>query len=1690
MGAAPQLVDNKVLRGLVPLDGLSPHNFSEVVARLQIKEIDKGQFVFKQGEHDINAVYLIEGKIELQQNGKKTSVIRAGSQDAAYALAPEQPRPRSALAKTRVTIAVIDKTLLEVYAGGGQQQNAYEVHDINSNADDDDWMTRLLQSDAFLRLPPMNIQRMLTRMESVQLSANDTVIKQGDEGDAYYTIKYGRCRVTRRDDNGNDVVLAELGDGACFGEDALLSESTRSATITMTTDGELMRLSKKDFLELLNDPLVDQVSYSDAIKLIEQGAKWLDTRSNAEHGAQRIRDSQNIPLPELRDRFSELDSNTTYIAYCNDGRTSAAATFVLGQNGIESRALSNGMATVDTTLIEVVNKTIPAPEETVGQLEAEEANGTIAEAHSDEHQSAEIIGFEEPLGAKHIAEIKKLRGELNNLRKLSETRLTHSKLKAHEQIEKLQSKLKQTVAVRSDEQERNLNEIERLKAALVEEQQNAAALSTSKFETENALTKMLEQVRALTDSNQEHERTIQSTQSKVEELEQAKQLADDKAEQLKTQLDEAIASQSNSENEQQQKIAELNTQLASASDNIKEVEAQLQQAQDALDSAKNDAQNANEQLEENKRELERINAKFEETSTAQRHAEQEVAMLHGKLEGNIQANEEVVAKLKEQLEQASNEHQQTREERESLKTQLSVTEQQLTEKQETVNNFAADLETKRLDIENLNAEKEQALADKASLIDELESLKSTLNDTNKNHEARVKELTTSIDDSHRSSQALEQDNNELKLKLKEAACENERLKVSIEGEIDAEVARLLEEVKAKSSELTSLQSELNSSQKHSEELENRINTLGEQLKENQESYQQNIDELNTALDAAKQASESAQSASNDHQKTLAQLDDQLSAKESELQSSQARLSELELEINTHKDTQSSLEGKVSDLEQARHTLEDQVSTYETEIASLKAAQGDQGELAQRIELLSNENNHLKDTLSNVEENLNAANSQLEIAQSQSQDLGNESEKLKQTVSELETAKLALEEKLSTFESTQEDNSDLQQKIDELEQAKQSLEAELENKQGDDAETARKLKEFEQEKSILIEKIGNTEETIESLRNEVKELSDQNSAVNEDLEASRLNSQKALDEATLRLKQANDEHATQISELQKQLDAQIDDHQKTNSTLEDIHANYRTERLDLETQLHEQTLLKEQANAERDANKLEVEGLRAELESLTQQLSDSADSTSSPADTEQLQRLSSDLAKAVEYRKQSEIAKQALQDEVTDSRKEIARLKGENDGHLELRIQLEGQLAILRQQMSANPAANEIIDNIKNLTDGNNITSMPTITDIGQTSWETKPRKRFNLFMVMAIVLAFILIGLGSWLFKEELGLEDEWQLVMQQLNLSQEPEKTKKTAPKTDIATLNTVTENQPVNTDNSEGGGKATAATKAATPAKVSNPAVTSAPQLTQTESLIAVTPTSRDVTPVPFRVYRNALKDGGASPVMVEMPEGNFTMGSSVTSDYFEERPHRDVKIERFAISKHEVTFAEYEKFAKATRREIPDDEGWGRDDQPAINVSWQDAVSYTTWLSEQTGHTYRLPSEAEWEYVARAGTQASYWWGNEPRGEYANCHDCEGKLAGKQPLSVESFEANPFGVKNSAGNVAEWVQDCYHSSYENAPVDGKAWVTNGQCNKRMVRGGSFRSNLHQLRSSARDSFEIGTRNETIGFRVVREY
>jgi formylglycine-generating enzyme required for sulfatase activity/serine/threonine protein phosphatase PrpC len=244
----------------------------------------------------------------------------------------------------------------------------------------------------------------------------------------------------------------------------------------------------------------------------------------------------------------------------------------------------------------------------------------------------------------------------------------------------------------------------------------------------------------------------------------------------------------------------------------------------------------------------------------------------------------------------------------------------------------------------------------------------------------------------------------------------------------------------------------------------------------------------------------------------------------------------------------------------------------------------------------------------------------------------------------------------------------------------------------------------------------------------------------------------------------------------------------------------------------------------------------------------------------------------------------------------------------------------------------------------------------------------------------------------------------------------------------------------------------------------------------------------PAPDGSFRDALKSGGTGPEMVWLPAGSFTMGSSSVSAEFDERPTHQVRIERVAIGRYEVTFAQYERFANATGRQVPDNLYMDKDTHPVVFVSWDDAVAYTNWLSSQTGHKYRLPSEAEWEYAARGGVNDEYWWGRRAGEGNAHCFGCETGLDPRKPTSIGRFKPNPFGLYETLGNVAEWVYDCYHKTYEGAPTDGSVWE-GGDCSVRIVRGGSFASTTKSIRSAKRDSFKSNIGNDNIGFRVARD-
>ncbi|MCV6637963.1 SUMF1/EgtB/PvdO family nonheme iron enzyme [Candidatus Albibeggiatoa sp. nov. NOAA] len=241
------------------------------------------------------------------------------------------------------------------------------------------------------------------------------------------------------------------------------------------------------------------------------------------------------------------------------------------------------------------------------------------------------------------------------------------------------------------------------------------------------------------------------------------------------------------------------------------------------------------------------------------------------------------------------------------------------------------------------------------------------------------------------------------------------------------------------------------------------------------------------------------------------------------------------------------------------------------------------------------------------------------------------------------------------------------------------------------------------------------------------------------------------------------------------------------------------------------------------------------------------------------------------------------------------------------------------------------------------------------------------------------------------------------------------------------------------------------------------------------------------PLAVFRDNLKRGGFGPTMLKLPEGSFLLGVKNTLPYQEERPQTDVSLQSFSISRYEVTFDEYDAFASNTNRKLPSDKGWGRGKRPVINISWHDAVDYTKWLTEQTGKTYRLPSEREWEYAAAAGVNTPYWWGRDLGRNKANCAVCGSQWDAKQTAPVGSFPSNNFGLHDTIGNVMEWTMTCFRPSYRGAPSHGQIWE-GGDCSRRIVRGSSYRTYENSLRMTKRHNYSPRTRMDTLGFRVVR--
>jgi len=338
-------LDIKQLRVLSPLNGLKRDALDALVKKIELLKANRGQTIFKKGDTEKRAFYVLSGTIELKEGDVVIQTIVGGTDEACNPIAPILPRRQTAVAADRVEYISIDSELLDVTLTL-DQTGIYEVGDFRTEQDAEtgDWMTALLQIKAFQEIPPANIQTIFMRLQQVNYKAGDLVIKQGQEGDYFYVISSGRCLVTRETPlNKKDIDLAELVVGDTFGEEALLSEAKRNATVTMQTDGILMRLSKFDFQTLLNEPMLEWLDHDEADKVVAGGGQWLDVRLPSEFKVFQKDGAMNVPLYLLRHKLNVLDRGARYVVCCDTGRRSSAAAFILNQKEFQTVVLKGGL---------------------------------------------------------------------------------------------------------------------------------------------------------------------------------------------------------------------------------------------------------------------------------------------------------------------------------------------------------------------------------------------------------------------------------------------------------------------------------------------------------------------------------------------------------------------------------------------------------------------------------------------------------------------------------------------------------------------------------------------------------------------------------------------------------------------------------------------------------------------------------------------------------------------------------------------------------------------------------------------------------------------------------------------------------------------------------------------------------------------------------------------------------------------------------------------------------------------------------------------------------------------------------------------------------------------------------------------------------------------------------------------------
>lgn len=1666
MGAARELADKKVLRSLVPLNSLSQVHFKEVTKNAVVEKIPSGKYLFQQGMRDSYTFYVLSGEVSILNGQTVIGSIKGGSKQSRQPLPNEQPRKFSARAKTKITVMRIDSSLLDVLLDW-DQSGQYEVSEIQSD-DNEDWMSKMLRSELFAHVPAQNIQKMIMRMQEVRYKAGDSVIKQNDPGDSYYVVKSGQCVVSRQSANDDKpVLIAELRDGDSFGEEALLSDGFRNASVNMISDGVLMRLSKHDFQELLQDLLVTKVNWSEAQALVKEGAYWLDVRTPEEYVLGSIAGSKNIPHANIRSLKDKLDINDVYIVFCNNGHISASTVFILGQYGFDAVLLEDGLLSapadalenqpsqelqnnqntvseVDVPVVEQVSNTKPEKKKArffardkrkkeappaKQEDDSEQFSKTVLTQARDQ-QSVEKLLIESKASK---AEIDKLRSQLSDAKELIDEKNTEL-----DQLSNAQKSLSQELtALKSQlgngsEQD---SEIDSLHKQL-EEIQYEHELEKKKLEKEIALQiKQNEKAEAMRNE-------VRELKEEVKELERLQEQTEAELEQAKQQLQTGHVEQAESAKLQKKIQAESQKYL------------DLKNKYDELLAQGQEKQNEKEQLEKQLSEIKKLQqTEYEEACRQRDQALKEREDLHAELKLERQKLGQLVRE-KEQIENSRDEEEKVRlslQEQQSNASQLAKQRQQVLE--DEIKQLNLELKENRELIDKLTRAAKESI-DKA----ELDSERKEFLETIENHQSKIRNL----EDSNKELQELlkSSENQISKLKQQNAQIEfdwqaAEKARTGLIEEYEAEINKL-------NSANTRFEAQLNAEEKIVEDLRQR-------LKISNDDKDKRLEKLTNELKVLKKERDELKKEFNNLRSAQAKLD----KSEAKLLAENAKLEkEIESRDLKIKETTSFLKA----LEQEKNVIE------EAKLELQKEKKHAERETEEKLESLSTElraykhkNDQYQETISKLKVNI---------------------EQAEKRISEFELERDDLYEQLKVAEQRGIDQASGDKEV-------KSLMRELKSQE----------KDYKKEQNLLKTRILELEATLASQQDELKKYHNLQSVL-EDRNQTLEGEVDRID----RLQNSIDEKDKKIVSLQRQL-------MQTQSELE---ANRENLAIDSASMVNESTFNK--VKDELLALKDEMEILQArniELEKKSEYADDLQNLLSKKAkDEESVQGIKSELALALSNNNETEQKLKSVQTELKNSQikmrelsSELKEIRKQSGQASSLRSKVEGvkqeakekikkyqseyeaviksaqaensklrqELAQLQKQHSSMGSRQEFPTEAHGPLNIADIPDIPKVGEqqfavpemVGQSEYSAQDYsqfptetfgertqvnfvadedalKSFSLARFVAIFLVILILGsVAYWFFDVYPRVKREAERI---------DANTQKIVPK--------IT-NQPINESKSS-------------VKQVPKTASTSASQPVKAQSE-HVTKPAKAIAVSAGRTFQDKLKHSGSAPLMVVIPAATFAMGSPDHVLEDNEKPRHTVQLKSYAISKYEVTFAEYNEFVQATGRELPE-HIWGQESRPVINVSWNEAVAYTKWLSVTSGYVYRLPTEAEWEYAARAGTFTDYYWGGSIGKNNANCLDCGSRWDNAKTAPVGSFSANQFGLHDMLGNVMEWTLDCYHPNYKQAPSDGSAWQT-ASCKTRVLRGGSFKNTEDEIRSFAREHASAKTINPQIGFRVVRE-